>query len=400
MPGAFPAHQSDPDISHQNTRKSKFFEGSMNERSVGVSSTWDVNGERLSEETSGADEDADSTPRDSRTSMDSFNSSDLSEFRPTSTTPATLKQRLSRLASSFKLNEDTTKRPEVIQAQPKRKGLRKSMSTWGFHSFGEKVKFFGASAGDPDAKKRGTEQVDGLNERKRKAEEAYAEQFGTKKQKNNDGIAAEDRNRTVRGPSRTLKKRSVSAQQTPTTRRRRNVPSSTTVMGQEDPAEVRETEDLDLRKRPSRRELEKENQQLRALLRERQARTRGNLQLSASRSSLHLPLEDHDVPVEPVTARVVTPKKAHPHSSKAGVPPVPPLPNKAVLATLGNKAPVHNATAAQPKAATSWKDTGTIKRVTRSSKLDPPTEVQNENLDPTQTQSAHKEEWQWPDDVF
>lgn len=392
------ATQADSDTNTTAARKSKFFEGSMNDRSVGISSTWNGVGERLSDVPSSEADESESTPRAARISTDSFSSTDLSEFRPAAATPATLKQRLSRLASNFRSGEDVVKATDKEPAQPKRKGLRKSISIWGFHNLGEKVKFFGTSAFDVSSahghnpKHEKAEQLDVLTERKRKAEEAYAEQFGTKKQKTKYGVATEDRNRTIRQPSRTLKKRSVSAQLTPTIRRRRDV-SASTIVPSLDPADLSGSDDTDLRKRPSRQQLEKENHQLRAMLREQRAQSRGNLQLAASQSSLHLPLDGHGEPGKPVPT---APKQ----QAQAGIPPVPPLPSRAVLATLGNRNSAGSDALPRMRVASGQQETGTITRVTRSAKHAYSLENAGENANPAHSKSASKEEWQWPDDVF
>ena len=69
MPGAFP--ESNSQRSARATRRSKFNEGSMNERSTAVSSSWDEYGPRVGQSSDlSAEEDADSdaTPRASRMS--------------------------------------------------------------------------------------------------------------------------------------------------------------------------------------------------------------------------------------------------------------------------------------------------------------------------------------------
>lgn len=419
MPGTFP--HSQPELSANDTplRKSKFVEGSMNHRSEGISSTWDQHGERLSTDNSRSPlaHDSDSTPRAAHMSSESLNAEDLSEFRPAtaSATAATFRQRLSRLANPFKPSEEPTKGTEEVEKQPKKKRLRKSISSWNFHTFGEKVKFFGASAGDSSgssnhASQPGTtEQLDVLTERKRKAEEAYAEQFGTKKQKTNYGISAEDRNRTIRAPSRTLKKRTPSAQRTPTAHRQHNV-SASSVASVHNDADTDKLESADLRKRPSRRELEKENQQLRVLLREQQAQSRASLQLSASRSSLHLPLdEQHEVAGKPQATQATKPptataeprpRRMQKRRENPGIPPVPPLPTREILATLGNKAPTDPDSIQRMKNTAAKEGAGTVRRVTRSMKTKPPREEDGENIRPEEGSSLPREEWEWPEDVF
>lgn len=384
--GRAPSKSAPPEDAKTPLRPSKFVEGSMNGRSVGVSSTWQDHGERLSFEAS--EDDSDATPKASRPSIDSLNSTDMAEFQPQATTPATIKQRLSKFASNFKSNDESEKGKQTEQKQPKRKGLRKSISRWSLHNLGDKVKFFGASTSDVSSKAP-EEPLDPLTERKRKAEEIYEQSYSTKKQRANDGHAIEDANRTIRGTSRTVKKRSVSAQRTitPATRRRRDAqpPAVVPLM---DPADVEEEEDIDHLKRPSRRELEKENQQLRALLREQKAQSQANLHLAASRSSHHLPLQDGtgNQQTQSGRARRVTRSQLPP-----GIPPVPALPDRVVLANLDNK----NVEASVSPKRMTVRDTGTIKRIGA---------IGGANLsggsDENSIPNDSREEWQWPDDVF
>ncbi|ETN44629.1 uncharacterized protein HMPREF1541_10299 [Cyphellophora europaea CBS 101466] len=420
MPGTFPHHDAEPKGHEIVGRKSKFLEGSMNEKSVGLSSTWLDHGAGLSTDSTTADVDDDdneSTPRAGRVSVDSLNSTDVADFTPLTITPATIKQRLSRFASNFKSSEseDVTRESEVKPKRLQKKGLRKSISFWNFGNIGGKVKFFGATASDSSdshghsSKSSDGEKLDVLGERKRKAEKIYAEQFGTKKQKGNDGLSVEQGEPAHSLPPRTLKKRSVSAQRSPAARRRREV-SSSTVTSLQEYANVRGPASLDLRKRPSRRELEKENQQLRALLREQQAQSRGHLQLSASRSSLHLPLEESDV--ETVESAITsTPsndgrqKKTQKQRGRSGIPPVPPLPSRAVLESLGNKVlDAQEAPGTGTSASTFRQDAGTTKRVTRSAKLGMTADVGGENINTVATSTGtvkpRREEWEWPEDVF
>ena len=249
MPGTFPRPHSEPAANVTPARISKFLEGSMNGRSEGVSSSWEHLRERLSTDQPPND-DSDSTPRAAHMSTESFDREDLSEFRPATAGAATFRQRLSKLTNPFRSSEEPSMVTQEVQKQPlqpKKKGLRKSISSWNFHNLGGKVKFFGASASDSlggssQASHAGTtEQLDVLTERKRKAEEAYAEQFGNKKQKTNDGISAEDRNRTIRAPSRTLRKRAVSGQRTPSAQRQRPL-SATTPVPIQDPTETSKAE--------------------------------------------------------------------------------------------------------------------------------------------------------------
>ena len=409
-------------------RRSKFLEGSMSDRSVGIASSWHDHGLRLSE-SSEKSEDSDATPRASYASRDSGSSFDISEFRPTPTTPSTIKGKLARLVK--RPSEDSTKVHDEGKKQ-KKKGLRKSISTWSFHNIGDKMKFFGASAtdlaGDQETgnKQASTPHLAELKERKRKAEEVYAQQFGTKKQKFNDRIPVQEGLRTPAQP-RTLKKRSVSDRTiTPaTTRRRREASASaSSTRSSHDPADVVGDSEHDSRKRPSRNELEKENYHLRAMLREQQAQRMGVMHRSASRSNVHLPMdndEDHVASTRsaprsasPGTSEVETNRSAKTSKQKQyqskGVPPVPALPSRAVLASLGN----NGRNTGVPPA-----DTGTMKRVKgrfpRPVSMIIEEDIENDSerdgtkqeasrvlprrMSP-QALSCRKENWEWPDDVF
>lgn len=437
MPGAFP--QPRPMRQARDTRTSKFSEGTMTDRSNGIASSWQEHGARVSESSERASEDSDSdlTPRASRLSRDSGSSYDVSEFRPAGLTPGTIRQRWSRLTSNLRSHEDTPK-PVELDNKPKRKGVRKSISNWNFHGIGEKMKFFGASdhdlaQADSPVKKQQDAEKEVLNERKRKAEEAYAQQFGTKKQKSNDGIAAKDRQPSrEKSLSRTLKRRSVSAGDTITSAgtaiRRYGSPSSKSARPQ-DPADVLDETDHDHRKRTSRRDLEKENQQLRAMLREQQAQQKGNMHRSASKSALHLPLDDpdlllpmpilstsHQQPPRPASAGSNKRQKQH----QADAPPVPALPGRPALRSLGNtngriSAPAETGTIKRaggsnsrpvstifedPELESDGKENVGRPHATRSGQVpSASSKIQHARqvgADPAKRNAA----WAWPDDVF
>lgn len=362
LPGIFSQDSAQPN--YQGLRRSKFLEGSMTDRSVAVASTWNELGFRISESSDRSEEtDSDATPRASRASRNSGSSFDVSEFRPPPTTPSTIKGKLTKLVK--RASEDQAK-PREDEKKPKKKGLRKSMSTWSFHNISDKMKFFGASSSDlpenqdSSVKKDQNAEMAELKERKRRAEEAHAQQFGTKKQKSNDGIPTQNtKPQPTPSQPRTLKKRSVSPRtitRATATRRLREASDSTTrsIRNPVDMAAISGSDhDHDHRKRPSRSELEKENHQLRTMLREQQAQQAGYFHLSASKSSVHLPLaDDTHVPNFPISTRSPAdssssstssnPKtrqqqKKH-HNAKRGgsVPPVPPLPSRAILANLAN----------------------------------------------------------------
>ena len=250
-------------------RASKFAEGSMNDRSAGVSSAWTERGSLAS--ISGTDEsDNDSTPRPSpvRSSVD------INEFNPQSVAATTFAQRLfkfgtkakSRDASKHELGK-TESEPQTVR---KKKGLRKSMSMWTLHGDKKKtasqLNLNNASPQKQPPRPAQTSDIDVLNDRKRRAEEAYAQQFGMKRRKSNVGLPAN---------SEASKQASAAAQVgtppkvAPNSGRRRLSWSSSTTFSTDFDVFDGES-DVDLQKRPSRRELEKENQQLRALLRQQQ----------------------------------------------------------------------------------------------------------------------------------
>lgn len=444
MPGSFP--ESASQHATRAARRSKFNEGSMNDRSTAVSSTWDGNGPRLSEESgdhSADDTDSDATPRaSSRTSRDSNSSFDVSDFQPRSTTPATIKNRLSRLGSHFKSTSEDPEKAVNEQKKVKRKGLRKSISNWNFHTLGEKMKFFGNSShdlGDSPPKKLEDTEIVVLNDRKRKAEEVYAQQFGTKKQKSNDGVPADDKASRTSAQPRTIVKRSTSAQRTltPSTVRHRREVSPAATRQPLDPAEILSDGDIDRRKRPTRRELEKENQHLRAMLHEKEQQRSASMVRSASKSTIHLPLKDTHASsvIQPSNPAAPAPRQAtagsfvakqqkqHHTRSQGAVPPVPALPTRGALSNLGtgnvgngqNGNVGSRVRSGQPGSHFGAAETGTIKRIGAGVSRPVSTILEgDENIPagdhdvsglefgmlPGLRPSTRKANWQWPDDVF
>lgn len=142
-----------PDHLLMPARASKFIEGSMNQRCSGTASSW--------------------TPETSTESDKPLPPTPVGKHVTFKTTP------LRELATA-----STTKKKE-------RKGLRKSISHLNFHGLSGKMKFFGTSSStnvqmENRAKVQQQKQasdIELLNERKRKVEEAYAAQFGLKKQR-------------------------------------------------------------------------------------------------------------------------------------------------------------------------------------------------------------------------
>lgn len=147
----------DSPSTHQTSRTSKFIEGSMNERSFGIASSW-------------------------------LQRASIESGKPLPPTPATKHVTFSCTPAHESLEEHanellTTKRKE-------RRSLRRSISNFNFHGLSEKMKFFGGPSNDAASEAQGKMEapkpeigINILNERKRKADEEYAVQFGFKKQK-------------------------------------------------------------------------------------------------------------------------------------------------------------------------------------------------------------------------
>ncbi|EXJ91995.1 hypothetical protein A1O3_00545 [Capronia epimyces CBS 606.96] len=318
------------------SRNSKFAEGSMNERSTGVSSTW------LEHESdsciSDTESDNDSTPRASpqRSSVD------LEEFKPAAVTPATLRQRLFKIGTAFKSHEHARKQVES-ETQPegeknkKKKGLRKSISMWNIHNVGGKMKTFGGSSTDLTPKAATQDKtLEVLNDRKRKAEEAYAQQFGPKKRKSNVG---QETNLHEQAPEKTPSAtggRPVSRRESKTPIKKRRTAQPAPVEITADCDIVGSHSDIDHHKRPSRRELEKENQQLRAMLRQQHQEPVLELKDSQPKptsTSLQPPAESgHESDMIPAKLSCKKPNQ----KPRRELPPIPQIPERIVLKNLSN----------------------------------------------------------------
>ncbi|EXJ93833.1 hypothetical protein A1O1_02226 [Capronia coronata CBS 617.96] len=428
------------DLDHRQ-RNSRFAEGSMNERSAGVSSAWGKQGSITS--VSGTESDNDSTPRASpqRSSVD------LEEFKPAAVTPATLKQRLYKLGTAFKPHEHSTKQIEE-EAQPakkKKKGLRKSISMWNIHGIGGKMKTFGGSSNDltPNAAIQ-DHTADILNDRKRRAEEAYVQQFGPKKRKSNaaQNMPLDDLALEKKTPSAT-ESRPISRRESKTPTRTRRVNRSSTVEAPVDFDVLSSHSDIDHHKRPSRRELEKENQQLRALLRQQHQEP-----VSDSTHSQPKPTSTQSrQPPESECVSETTPGKAlanqAPKKSQGrNLPPVPQIPERVALQNLSN---ARNQSQVKAKSANSNTSTNTNSNNNGSNGSDAPKELtamsmatiglprpvsiilevdeEGENKSPSpqcvkrlepsevekrklqeqmamQIKGFKREQWEWPEDVF
>ena len=416
--------QEDNEDSSKGSRRSKFLEGSMNDRSVGIASSWPHNTICASEDSSaddaaassnGTGTDSDATPRASQQSRQ-FGSLGEDERKPFPPIPATTKGSTLLYGDEQHRGEDS-ERPAGIEMKmvKQRKGLRKSISLWNFHAIADKI--FGGAGSDTasevsiESKRetRGSKRnnaavvgtvanVDILNERKRKADVAYAQQFGMKKQKSNTGISLSYAPAPPSTIGRTTKK---TTSDTPTItprllRRKRDSQQISETASQSGPPILRA-----IRKSPSKRELEKENQQLRAMLRESQSKSVSH---SASRSSLHLPSMVQQNFVNGHAA-MVSPGKRRRGEDIPPVPKVPDafrplskLPNSESLVELGNSlAELQNQNLVEEDRPNTAKET--IEEESEAELAQ--TEVSKSKMNGSigtlmQTQDG----FEWPDDVF
>jgi hypothetical protein len=385
----------------QKTRRSRFLEGSLNERSGAVASSW-YDQDALSEDSY----DSDATPRASKDTRGS-SSFESNESKPLPITPATVKRKkLFKLkSSSIKPSEETEQAPEP-QEKPKRRGLRKSMSTWNFN-LGDKMKIFGASTNDltPKAPKPSRDHQkfvktpakdsmkDVMDERKRKAEEAYSQQFVLKKQKSNFGIANPLPQADAPVPTKpsSLKRRTPSSStRTSSASFRNRTPSSNTTQSYLSDLSASESENS---KRLSRKELEKENQNLRNMLRQSSITN-----FDAHRSSVHLPLDEgpsyaanpQDSFAQGHKLRISPGKRMGRRGED--VPPVPKL-SREVLGSLEN--------GWHPRPKIDGK--GLLPRpvsmiLEMEEECKEGNEVENGKMH--MQMSSVREQWEWPDDVF
>ncbi|KAI1622035.1 hypothetical protein EDD37DRAFT_636882 [Exophiala viscosa] len=323
----------------QRKKNSRFAEGSMNNRSTGVSSTWHEHGSILS----GTESDNESTPRPSpqRSSID------IDEFKPPTVTPGTLKQRLFKIGTAFKPHEKATKADAAPPNEKKKRGLRKSISMWNIGHKGDKVKTRGPSTDDQTLKApMPTEtavhdpNVEVLNERKRRAEEAYAVQFGTKRRKSTGGqVVLPDLAATAPAPTdipplpvhRSLSK-------TPTGARRVRRPSAVYINTDSEVSDSHS--DIDHQKRPSLRELEKENQQLRAMLKQQQNQSQPRPSDALVTRTVSTSASAHQLAnsekTQDATSRKTSGTRNFSKPVVKDVPPLPLVPDRVALRTLSN----------------------------------------------------------------
>jgi hypothetical protein len=356
----------------------------MNTRSVGVASSWYHDTTSGSEgfddppggSMKGRDKDGDVAPRATKSPP------------PTpAPAPTTTKKGIFRFGGG-RGSEESVRTAEETKAAKERKGLRKSISIWHFQSLGEKI--FGGSTGDAVSetstdtttdkpgraqKDKNTETVadiDNLNERKRKAEKAYAQQFGLKRQKSNIGQSVSSTPADTHANNTNIDDKRP---KTPTLFRRKR--------DQRAPGDRNRTaEAFDARKRPSRKDLEKENQQLRSMLRESQSMT---FLRTASFSSIDLTLKDQENLVQG-PAVMPSPGKKH-GKREEDIPPVPKLPHQGILMELQNRSGLLRA-----HIETGKEQQGTFKIVEESEEV--------AEMAVNERQSSMAEQWEWPEDVF
>ena len=381
--GAEITKQVNSDARSSSTHPSKFLEGSMNDRSVGVASSWYHDNTSGSESLDGStsslagdtDTDSDATPR---------------ATKPLPPTPArnTTKKSIFRFGGA-RNSEDSAHRVEEGQKIAKeRKGLRKSISVWNLHALGEKI--FGGSTNDAASEtsvdtittKRGKAQkdkntgiapdIDLLNERKRKAEEAYAQQFGFKKQKSNIGQSVASTSSQVPNHKTTLDDKRP---KTPILLRRKREQS--TPGDHKRPAEA-----LDSQKRPSRRDLEKENRELRSMLKGSQSMT---FSRSASLSSIDLVANGQESFIRgPVV--ILSPGRKQGRRGE-DIPPVPKLPEQKVLAELQNRSG-----RMRPEATTEKEKPAIFETIEEGE--------EGGEMERSEGEISVHGQWEWPEDVF
>lgn len=388
----------------QKTRRSRFLEGSLNERSAAVASSW-FDHDPLSEDIY----DSDATSRASKDMRESSSFESI-ENKPLPITPATVKRKkLFKLKSSSIKSSEEVGQAKEPQENPRRKGLRKSMSTWNFN-IGDKMKIFGTSTNDltPKAPRPSKEQKpaktpardpvkDVLDERKRKAEELYSQQFVLKKQKSNFGIANTTHSTDALVPTKpsSMKRRtpSSSSRTSPASYRNRHASFNTSQSFASDHS----ASDIENTKRPSRKELEKENQQLRTILRQSAITN-----FDAHRSSVHLPLDEgasHET-----NPRLSQDDFAQGHKLRISpgkrmgrrgedVPPVPKL-SREVLGSL------ENGWRARPTIDGNRLLPRSVSMILEEEEGREINDVDAGKLQMQMQMSPVREQWDWPDDVF
>ncbi|KAK5106911.1 hypothetical protein LTS08_001034 [Lithohypha guttulata] len=415
-PEDYSSSRQQPKTPRMIIQKSFFKEGSMNEGSRATASTWDEP-PLLSRQTSSNPLDTsslldESTPRTAASGRPSISSSiDVNEFKPLPVPPSTLKKTIKRFGQKLKHShsdvDQATVRNTTHAAKSPRKGLRKSVSSWKIFNNPESeyddtpvkeeeesrrsknnhiAKTLRFHNRDKVQKKQHDQQQKSvLDDRKRKAEIAYAEQFGTARNKQENDEARQEtqsyiyESATVRrqDPSSNQSSQKSSAAQQAQERREllaqqtvealmstmapsSNVPDASSRHSRSTSVDSvgRFESDADRTKRTSRSKLEKENQQLRAMLRNQE---RNHLQRSRSHSrdrsttsnwQIHTDEKEEDTPALASTkvhnTRQHSSQSAAPSTVRAiagessPVPPIPPLPirsdsRRKLLPTDGNQ---------------------------------------------------------------
>ena len=355
----------------------------MNDRSVGVASSWYHDNTSGSE---GFDDSAAALANDSDT--DSVATPQPSKPLPPTSTPLTTKKNIFKFGG-VRTSEDSAHTIEEVPKNAKeRKGLRKSISIWNFQALGDKI--FGGSTKDSASEtstdtitdKRGGEEkdkktgavadLDVLNERKRKAEEAYAQQFGLKKQKSNLGLSVASTPAAALTDKTTFDNKRP---KTPTIFRRKH--DQRTPGDQKRAAEIR-----DYHKRPSRKDLEKENQRLRSMLRESQSMT---FLHSASTPSLNLQLKGQENLIRgPVV--ILSPGKKQGRRGE-DIPPVPKLPDQKILADLQNRSGL-----LRPAMETEKENRASFETIEEGE--------EGVEMGKSERERSIPGQWEWPEDVF
>ncbi len=317
-----------------NNRTSKFIEGSMNERSSGIASSW-------------------------------FREALSDNEKPLPPTPAVKHVTFSCTPVPDPLGDNQEPVPELptTTKHKERRGLRKSISNFNFQALSEKMKIFSgseheAAAVEPVGRKKPVHKSDStrldiLNERKRKAEEAYAAQFGSKKQRFSAPPSSTNLSNgqsSLQGQVRNMDHTSDFRTSTPTS-----------------------TSRPDLRKKKSRRELERENAELRARLDAQQ-------NLRSIQQQRHL--------------------------SEEGVPPVPKVPGRGVLKVLENMKPNSDSREAaslgeKRKSAIKSSGGGEGLKDDAGSKVAPLLLAKSYARSPNANIAANgRKSFEWPEDVF
>ena len=381
--GAETKKQENSDARLTSTRPSKFLEGSMNDRSVGVASSW------YHDNTSGSeslDESASSSAGDIDTDSDA--TTRATKPLPPTPAPTTTKKSIFRFGGGRNSEDSAHRVEEGPKVAKEHKGLRKSISVWNLHALGEKI--FGGSTNDAasetsvdtittkrgkaqkDRKTSSTPNLDILNERKRKAEEAYAQQFGFKKQKSNIGESVASTPSHVPNHKTTLDDKRP---KTPIILRRKRE--------QRTPADYkRPAETLDSQKRPSRKDLEKENRELRSILKGSQSMT---FSRSASLSSIDLVAKGQEDFIRgPVV--ILSPGRKQGRGGE-DIPPVPKLPEQKVLAELQNRSG-----RMRPEAATKKENPAIFETIEECE--------EGGEMERSEREISVPGHWEWPEDVF